>query len=254
MKAIILAAGKGSRLDQSGETVKCLLKFGSFSLIELQTTYLRQCGIKEIAVVVGFEAERVRRTCGPGVEYIENSIFAETNSLYSLWLARQHYSEGFVVINSDVLFHPQLLSDLLTARREDALLISYREETEYGDEEMKVKVRGGQVAEISKDMNPAEADGENVGIVKFGPTGAQLLLEQMDPLIQNGALRSWAPRAFLEFAKRRPLHVVGTRGFPWTEIDFPQDYRRAQEEIFPQIMSDSSAHSSAIGHSEGSPK
>jgi choline kinase len=39
-----------------------------------------------------------------------------------------------------------------------------------------------------------------------------------------------------EFAKRRPLHVVGTRGFPWTEIDFPQDYRRAHEEIFPQIM------------------
>jgi choline kinase len=65
----------------------------------------------------------------------------------------------------------------------------------------------------------------------------------MAPLIQNGASRSWAPRAFLEFAKQRPLHVVGTRGFPWIEIDFPQDYRRAQEEIFPQIMIGSSANS-----------
>lgn len=236
MKAIILAAGKGSRLDQSGETVKCLLKFGSSTLVELQCSSLRKCGINEISVVVGFEAERVRRTCGTGIEYIENPIYEKTNSLYSLWLARQCFSDGFVVINSDVLFHPQLLSDLLTARREDALLVSYREETEYGDEEMKVKVRGGRVVDISKDMDPAEADGENVGIVKFGPSGAKLLHEQMAPLVENGVLRSWAPRAFLEFAKRRPLHVVGTRGFPWTEIDFPQDYRRAHEEIFPQIM------------------
>jgi choline kinase len=252
MKAIILAAGKGSRLDQSGETVKCLLKFGSSTLVELQRNSLRKCGIEEISVVVGFEAERVRRTCGTGIEYIENPIYEKTNSLYSLWLARQCFSEGFVVINSDVLFHPQLLSDLLTARREDALLVSYREQTEYGDEEMKVKVRGGQVVDISKDMDPAEADGENVGIVKFGPSGAKVLREQMAPLVENGVLRSWAPRAFLEFAKRRPLHVVGTRGFPWTEIDFPQDYRRAQEEIFPQIIASADgAPCSIIPNHEG---
>lgn len=239
MKAIILAAGKGSRLDQSGETVKCLLKFGSSTLIELQCKYLKECGINDISVVVGFEAERVRRACGPQLEYIENPIFVNTNSLYSLWLARQNFSDGFVVINSDVLFHPQLLWDLLTARREDALLVSYREETSYGDEEMKVKVRGGRVLDISKDMDPAEADGENVGIVKFGASGARLLQEQMAPLVEDGALRSWAPRAFLEFAKRRPLHVIGTRGFPWIEIDFPQDYRCAQDEIFPQIIASS---------------
>ncbi len=237
MKAIILAAGKGSRLDQSGETVKCLLKFGSLTLIELQCKFLRECGINEISMVVGFEAERVRRTCGPGIEYIDNPIFAKTNSLYSLWLARHCFLDGFVVINSDVLFHPQLLWDLLTARREDALLISYREETAYGDEEMKVKVQAGRVLDISKDMDPAAADGENVGIVKFGASGARILEEQMAPFVEKGALRSWAPRAFLEFAKRRPLHVIGTRGLPWIEIDFPEDYRRAQEEIFPQIRS-----------------
>jgi choline kinase len=255
MKAIILAAGKGSRLNQSAETVKCLLKFGSLTLIERHCKYLRECGINEISVVVGFEAERVRRTCGPKIEYIENPIFLKTNSLYSLWLARQCFSDGFVVINSDVLFHPQLLRDLLTARHEDALLVSYREEIAYGDEEMKVKVQGGRILDISKDMDPAEADGENVGIVKFGSSGARLLKELMDPLVENGALRSWAPRAFLEFAKRRPLHVIGTRGFPWIEIDFPQDYRRAQEEIFPQIIASSAANSSSvIKHYEGTLK
>src|SRR5213079_2134752 len=139
MRAVILAAGKGSRLEPtSGEAVKCLLDLGGITLIERQLGYLRASGITEIAVVVGFQAERIRRICGPEVEYVENPIFAETNSLYSLWLARQLFGNGFVVMNSDVFFHPQLLRDLLTVEYEDAILVSWRNQTKYGDEEMKV--------------------------------------------------------------------------------------------------------------------
>jgi choline kinase len=236
VRAIILAAGKGSRLEPvSGESVKCLVSLGGVTLIERQFGYLRSAGINEIAVVVGFQAERIRRTCGPDVQYIENPIFAETNSMYSLWLARHFFGNGFVVLNSDVFFHPQLLTDLLTAKHEDAMLVSWRNETKYGDEEMKVKVRGGELIDISKSMDPMEADGENVGLVKFGSTGAGVLAKELENLIANGATRSWAPRAFLEFTNRRPLHVIGTRGYPWIEIDFPDDLRRAQDEILPQI-------------------
>lgn len=236
MRAIILAAGKGSRLEPvSGETVKCLVELGGVSLIKRVLGYLRTAGIREIAVVVGFQPDRIRQACGPDIEYIENPLFAETNSLYSLWLARSFFGDGFVVMNSDVFFHPQLLSDLLTARHDDAILLSWRNETQYGDEEMKVKVRGGQLVDISKVMDPAEADGENVGIVKFGAAGAAVLAKELDKLIADGAKRSWAPRAFLEFTRTRPLHAVSTRGFPWIEIDFPDDLRRAQEEILPQI-------------------
>jgi choline kinase len=238
LRAIILAAGKGSRLEPvSGESVKCLVELGGMTLIERQFSYLRACGITQIAVVVGFQAERIRRTCGPNVEYVENPIFAETNSLYSLWLARHLFGDGFVVMNSDVFFHPQLLRDLLTAQHQDAVLVSWRDHTKYGDEEMKVKVRGGQLLDISKTMDPNEADGENVGMVKFSATGARVLANELDKLIAEGAKKSWAPRAFLEFSKTRPLHAVSTRGFPWIEIDFPDDLRRAQEEILPLIPS-----------------
>src|SRR2546428_126262 len=130
----------------------------------------RASGISEIAVVVGFEAERIRHACGPEVEYIENPIFAETNSMYSLWLARHFFGHGFVVLNSDVFFHPQLLTDLLTARHEDAILVSYRNGTKYGDEEMKVKMSGGDLLDISKTLDPDEADGGKIGIVKFRKT------------------------------------------------------------------------------------
>jgi choline kinase len=239
LRAIILAAGKGSRLEPvSGESVKCLVELGGMTLIERQFSYLRACGITQIAVVVGFQADRIRRICGPDVEYVENPIFAETNSLYSLWLARHLFANGFLVMNSDVFFHPQLLRDLLTAEYEDAMLISWREQTKYGDEEMKVKVRDGQLLDISKTMDPNKADGENVGIVKFGAAGATVLAKELEKLIADGAKKSWSPRAFLEFSKSRPLHAVSTRGFPWIEIDFPDDLRRAQEEILPRIPRD----------------
>ena len=242
MRAIILAAGKGSRLDSAfGEAVKCLVKLGGMSLIERQIGCLRSAAIDDITVVVGFQAERVRKTCGPEIRFIENTIFAETNSLYSLWLAREFISAGFVVMNSDVLFHPQLLSDLLNASYEDALLVSLRDDTIYGDEEMKVKIRGGQLVDISKTMKPDEADGENLGIAKFGKKGAAILGEKIDGLIAEGALQSWAPRAFLEFARARPLHAVATRGLPWIEIDFAEDYRRAKEHILPLFPQASAA-------------
>jgi choline kinase len=208
------------------------------TLIERQIQAFRQCEIDDIAIVVGYGADRVRRACGPDVEYVHNEIFDKTNSLYSLWLTRHLLLEGFVVMNSDVLFHPQLLKDLLTARHEDALLIAYTSECRgpLGDEEMKVKVRGGRVIDISKQMDPAEADGENLGIVKFGASGARLLIEKMDALIAAKSYRDWAPRAFLDFAAERPLQAIGTRGYPWTEIDFPEDYRLALDVIWPSIQ------------------
>jgi choline kinase len=238
MRGIILAAGKGSRLNgTAGENPKCLVKAGGLTLVERQIRALRAAGIDDIAVVVGCQADQVRRACGHGITYVENSKYAQTNSMYSLWMARPLLFEGFVVLNCDVLFHPVLLNDLLTSRHENALLLAYREadQAPFGDEEMKVQVRCGRVREMSKQMDPDDADGENLGIVKFGPEGAAELVTIMDRLIAAGGLRDWAPRAFREFAQVRPLHAIGTRGFPWIEIDFPEDYQRAVREVLPQI-------------------
>jgi len=191
-------------------------------------------------MVVGCQAEAVRRTCGQRITYIENARFAQTNSLYSLWLARPLLYDGFVVMNCDVLFHPQLLSDLVTSRHEDALLIAYQDDDDapMGDEEMKIKVRRGRVVDIAKTLPADEADGENVGVVKFGASGARLLIDLMEQRVAAGGLRDWAPRAFADFARQRPLFTVGTRAFPWTEIDFPEDYERAVRAVLPAIERD----------------
>ena len=69
----------------------------------------------------------------------------------------------------------------------------------------------------------------------------------MDRLVGEGRLRDWAPRAFDEFAQTRPLHAIGTRGFPWIEIDFPEDYQRAVSTVLPAIEGDDAADAHAPG-------
>jgi len=246
-----LAAGKGARLNgTAGNLPKCLARVGNMTLVERQIAALRMSGLNDIVVVVGCEAERVRRSCGRGVQFVENTRFAQTNSLYSLWLARPLLLDGFVVMNCDVLLHPHLLDDLLTARYQDALLVAYQDDDRLplGDEEMKVRTRRGRVVDISKTMPADVADGENVGVVKFGAEGARLLTSILDERVAAGGLRDWAPRAFAEFARIRPLYAIGTRGYPWTEIDFPEDYQRAVSEILPAIEADRRASwSPAVG-------
>jgi choline kinase len=139
-------------------------------------------------------------------------------------------------MNGDVLFHPQLLADLLSARYEDALLMSPRPPgIDYSDEEMKVRVRRGCVTAIDKQLTGDEVDGENIGIAKFGEDGTAVLVEELSAIVAGGGVRDWLPRAFAAFSRRRPLHAIDDRGFPWIEIDFPEDYWRACSDVLPAI-------------------
>jgi len=241
VRAVILAAGRGGRLrDVIGAQPKCLARMGAETILERQIRTLRTNGIDRITVVAGYGFADVQRVCGARVDMVCNARFASTNSLYSLWLARDVLADGFVVLNCDVLFHPQLLADLLTARYEDALLVAARGDESFSAEEMKVNVRAGRVVAIAKTIASDDADGENVGIGKFGAAGAALLVEEMTRLVRAGAACEWLPSAFDAFCRRRPLHAVETRGYPWIEVDFPEDYWRACAHVLPAIEADDS--------------
>ena len=252
MTGVILAAGRGARLNGGNSSLpKCLVTLGGETLLARNIRLLRGAGVDDIVVVVGCAADAVRQNCRGlrgGVTFVENTRFAETNSLFSLWMARELLTSGFIVMNCDVLLHPQLLTDLLTARHEDALLVDFASDgTPYGDEEMKVRVRRGCIVEMSKTMEPADADGENLGVARFGAAGASALVGELDRIVAAGDVMAWVPQAFTALAARRPLHAIGTRGLPWLEIDFPEDYRRALDQVLPQIERD--LHSPRIARS-----
>ena len=88
MKAIILAAGSGTRIAGTALKPKALIEIGGISLLKRQIDSLRRENVNDIVVVVGFQGDSIRREYPDGVQFVENAKFAETSSLYSLWLAR----------------------------------------------------------------------------------------------------------------------------------------------------------------------
>jgi choline kinase len=233
--AILLAAGSAKRLKElTRERPKCLLDVGGKTLLEHQLSAMRSAGIDDFVIVTGYYAEAVERAAaGPGVRFVRNPIYDRTNSIYSLHLALPAVSAGFVLTNADVLFHPRLLARLLHDGAADALLMEPNREL--GDEEMKVRVEGGRVRALAKDLPAGSYDGENLGVLKFSAAGAQRLRLEVGRLIDAGDVNAWAPRAFSAMCGDHEIGVVPTAGLPWIEIDFPEDLDRARRITWPRI-------------------
>ncbi|MEI6126870.1 MAG: phosphocholine cytidylyltransferase family protein [Pseudomonadota bacterium] len=233
-RAIILAAGKSKRLGAlTAGMPKCLLPLGRATILDHQIINLHRSGIKDITLVTGFCDALIREHCGSSVRYILNAEYDTTNSLYSLWLALKQERGSIIVLNSDVVFHPDILAKLIASPHPEALTISFQ--AGMGQEEMKVTVREGKICDIRKDMDPAKADGENVGVVKFSQEGSRALFEKADALVASGTVKAWAPLAFQKLCSEVDLYAVSTEGLPWIEIDFPEDFAKAQTLVYPAI-------------------
>jgi choline kinase len=234
MRAIILAAGESRRLgDLTRDIPKCCLEVGERSLLEHQVAALRAAGVVDVTVVSGHAEDVLRRVGGPDLDYLRNDVYRTTNSIYSLWLARDLAVGGFVLMNGDVLFDPRLLRRLLDDPREDVL--TYDPTSVLEEEEMKIRLDGDRVAAMSKELSTAESHGENVGLLKFGKDGSAALFAELETIIGEGTVGTWAPFAFDRLSRTRPLYALPTDGLPWIEIDFPEDLDRARREIWPAI-------------------
>ncbi|NOT31315.1 MAG: phosphocholine cytidylyltransferase family protein [Planctomycetes bacterium] len=229
-QALILAAGRGTRL---GEGVpKCLVKVGDRALIHHQLAALHGAGIEDVCVVVGYGAERVRAAVGERCHYIENPRFAETNSLYSLWLAREWVRGPFLQLNCDLIAHPRVYQRLLAA---GGSALAYDSDSGDGEEHMKVAVRRGLLQDIGKQLDPARSCGENLGLLKYDGDAARLLFEEAGALIAAGGEQCWSPAAMARLAQRVPVHCIDMAGLPWAEIDFLEDVLYAMCEVLPEL-------------------
>jgi len=245
-RAIILAAGNGSRMGRlTADRPKSMLEIDGRSIIERALDALAASGVGDVTVVAGYQSERLRQHLGaradsansavafPHVRVIENTRYRETNSLFSLSLARDVLARGAVVLNSDVLLSPELVARLVEARVDDAALVDTT--STLADEEMKVRIWNGFAMDFSKQLPPWEAHAENVGLLKFGARGGRRLVAHIDALLADGHENTWAPKAFAALAREWPLRAIETGGLPWTEIDFPEDLERARDMVAARV-------------------
>lgn len=233
MQAVILAGGVGSRLGNcSNGLPKCVVDIGGRPLIRHQLRALADNGIGPVLIVAGYMADAVRAAIGTRAEFIVNDRYEETNSLYSFWLARDWIRGPFVLLNCDLLFHPDILVRTLRA---EGTALAYDSTASNGLEQTKVAIRKNRVVDLGKDLPVASARGESLGLMKFDEEGARCILAQADSLIKGGDEKSWVTEATRFCCSQIPIAGVNVAGLPWAELDYPHDLEEARNEVWPEI-------------------
>jgi len=246
MDALILAAGVGNRLGELGDRPKSLLEFGGHSLLARHLDALARIGVARLTVCVGYRHEllaaEIARHAQMPVATVLNPDFRE-GSVRSLWTAREALRSGAEVLlmDADVLYAPALLKTLADSRHANCFLLD--RDLPPGDEPVKICVRDGRIVEFRKRPDPAiprDFAGESVGFFKFSPGAAAELAATTERYIAQRRQSEAYEEAIrdLILADTQALGFEDITSTPWIEIDFPDDVRRAREDILPRIAHD----------------
>jgi choline kinase len=232
MNAIILAAGISSRLRPLTDSLpKCLLQVGGRTLLERTLATLGTHPFERILLVTGYKEELIRDIvprlpAGAPVEFVRNARYAETSNAYSLWLALARAAGApFLMLDSDILFHPGILTRMIDTRRPN--VIALRESSSTAEEEVKIEQdASGRILRIGKEIPPERSAGESIGIERFSsPTGARLL----EVLSRRKERNEFYEASFQELLERgEDMRSVPCGDLPAIEIDTPEDLRQAE--------------------------
>jgi choline kinase len=241
MKAVILAAGQGTRIRSvHGEHPKCLIEVDHQTILDHQLEGLSRAGISEVAIVVGYEKEQiiahvtsrnVRHNLS--VHFIENPAFALTNNIYSLWLAIDWLRGGsFIVLNADVIFDPDILNHAVHPYAPISMIV----DPLWRDETMKVTIDGDRVIRMSKKISQEEFSGTYIGLTVFSKAIQDRFFSKLSGLITAGRVNDFFNIAVQELVDEG-VHVgyTTTDGLAWAEIDDPSDLTFARQSVFPNL-------------------
>ena len=241
MKAVILAAGQGTRIRSvHGEHPKCLIQVDDSTILDRQLEALSKAGINEVAIVVGYEKEQIithvtSRTRRPdqSIRFIENPAFALTNNIYSLWLAIDWLrGDSFVVLNADVIFDPAILKTAVQPYAPISMIV----DPLWRDETMKVIIKNDRVIRMSKKISEEEFSGTYIGITVISKSIHNKFLNRLNDLVSAGHVNGFFNVAVQELADEG-VHVgyTSTEGLAWAEIDDPLDLTFARQMVFPSL-------------------
>lgn len=237
MIGVILAAGMARRLRPLTDTKpKCLLEVGGRTLLERTVDAMHQAGISEFVVVTGYRAGMIRDFLTIHyplftIHYLHNADYEHNNNIFSLWMAGEVVrGQEFLLMDSDIFCDPALVVRM-AGEPESALAVSRHE---LGEEEMKVVVDAeGRITAINKTCRPEEAMGESVGVEKISASYSEVLFRELDGMIlHEGLVDIFYERAFERLIPQgHTFRVVDTTDYFSYELDTPEDFERAQEEM-----------------------
>lgn len=233
MKAIILSAGQGRRLLPLTERVpKCMLPVQGRPLIAWQLDALLQCGIEDIAVVVGYGADSVESGLADfgraqQIRAVYNPFFAMTDNLVSCWVARGEMQDEFLILNGDTLFEVAVLERLLAAQ-EHPITLAVSCKDRYDDDDMKVIRDGDRLVRVGKRLALERVNAESIGLMTFRGEGPRLFREAIDRAMRTPeALKQWYLSLIDTLAGTGAVFTQEIPAQGWAEVDSVADLERA---------------------------
>lgn len=245
MKAVILAAGQGTRLKKYTENLpKGMLSFLGKTIIERQIEMYRRCGIEDIIVVRGFAADKISYE---GIRYYTNEDYANTNMVESLMVARSEFDDDIIVSYSDILFEEKMLKTMMESLADFAVAVDddwkkYWQKrygkVDFDTESLSIDT-DGNIVELGLEAPEIESiDARYIGLLKFSREGLAHIEKIMEdayrnfedkPWQQSGKTVSKAYMTDLLQAVIESKHSVKAEHFcnGWIEFDTNEDYEKA---------------------------
>lgn len=233
MQAIIMAAGKGSRLGTlTRNKPKAFLEIDGIKLIEYNIALLHSYGITDILIVTGYKNEQFEKL-SPKIDelrYVYNPFYEMVNVLGSFYIAQEYLSEDTIYLHADTLCSPEIFKDMLEKKADMVLPVDFKT---CDEEAMKVLTQNGCVVKISKEIPCNIGEGEFIGIAKISKRILPDLKVAVKKLMKEKKFGSYFEGAIQELIglRKYKLEALPTEGRFWVEVDFEEDYEKAKNEI-----------------------
>ena len=237
MKAIILAAGVGSRVRPlTDNTPKSLLMVGNKTILERMLDNIIAVKIDQIAIVTGYLEDQIKDFVALSypdlkITFIRNEIYDKTNTAYSLNLTRDFIGDNdFIKFDADVVFEKEVLERLISNTQGSCLCID--KNIHLNKEEVKVITEGSdKVLKVGKKLDPNQSSGESIGIEKISREAGKVLFEELNKVLENEAnYQEYYDDSYTTLVEKGlPFFAVDITGLKWVEIDTHEDFNKAQQ-------------------------
>ena len=239
MKAIILAAGKGSRLNSlTKNKPKCLVSLFGKTILEWQLEAFQKCGISDITVVRGYKGQMINFK---NLTYFDNLDFASTNMVETLFCAKEKFHDSVIVSYGDIIFQSTILKKLINSVYDTSIVVDNnwktywekRFENPLDDAESLSIDESDNISSIGQKIsNIDEICGQYIGLMKFQGNAINDLLSIYDNLNEKylrqnqiSDFKNWYMTDFLQYFiksgfKIKPIRIDGG----WLELDTIKDY------------------------------
>ena len=243
-KALIIAAGLGSRLKKHTENLpKCMLDFGGKTLLQRQLDSYKKNGIKDISLIRGYKKEKINYK---GIKYFENKDYKNNNILNSIFYAEKVISGNIIISYSDILFDSSVVERTLNSNHDISVVVDIdwrgyyvgRKDHPISEAENVIFNSNNEVEKIGKiNTGNEEVHGEFIGMIKLSNRGTEIFKEhfhrlkkiywnkpfQRAKIFQKAYLTDFI-QELVDIGIKVHCVIIESG---WKEIDTVEDYKKA---------------------------